>query len=322
MEKRKLGRSPLEIAPFTLGGNVFGWTLDEKSSFKILDYFFAEGFSLVDTADVYSRWKPGNNGGESEAIIGKWLKQNGNRDKILIATKVGGDMGSGKNLRKKYILEAADVSLKRLQTDYIDLYQSHWDDLNTPLEETLSAYAELIKQGKVRVIGASNFTKERLAESLDSSEKNGLPRYESFQPRYNLYDRAEYEKEYEQLCIQRELGVIPYYGLASGFLTGKYRSKNDLSKSPRGGGVESYLTGRGFKILEALDDVSRRYHTQPASIALAWLMARPGITAPIASATSVEQLKQLISSVNIKLDEGAIEQLNEASQEKNIMASV
>jgi aryl-alcohol dehydrogenase-like predicted oxidoreductase len=313
MEKRKLGNSGIEIAPFTLGGNVFGWTIDEKTSFEVLDAFVAAGFQLVDTADVYSNWKPGNKGGESESIIGNWMKRRANRHQVLVATKAGGDMGSGKNLRKDYIIRAAEASLKRLQTDHIDLYQSHWDDLNTPVEEPLEAFAQLIAQGKVRAIGASNFSGDRLAEALRASEKNNLPRYQSFQPRYNLYDREAYEKEYEQICVGQHLGVIPYYGLASGFLTGKYRSEKDLAKSPRGEGVGKYLNPRGFKILAALDEVAQRCGLKPATVSLAWLIARPGITAPIASATSVDQLQDLVKAAQIKLDKEALETLNLAS---------
>ena len=312
MEKRKLGRSALEVAPFTLGGNVFGWTIDEPASFNVLDAFTGEGFNFIDTADVYSNWKPGNKGGESETIIGSWLKKRGRRNDVLIATKGGGDMGEGKNLRKEYILRAAEASLKRLQTDHIDLYQSHWDDVNTPVEETLEAYRQLIEQGKVRVIGASNFSAARLTEALDAAG-NGLPRYESFQPRYNLYDRAEYEKEYQQICVDRQVGVIPYYGLASGFLTGKYRSEADLSKSARGGGIKNYLNDRGLRILDALDAAAKKYDVQPATIALAWLMTRPGITAPIASATSTEQLQDLVKATRIQLDEETISELDKAS---------
>ena len=313
MEKRKLGNSELEIAPFVLGGNVFGWTIDEQTSFAVLDGFLDAGFNMVDTADVYSSWAQGNKGGESETIIGKWLNSRGNRSKVNIATKVGSDMGADKSLKKSYILKAVESSLKRLQTDYIDLYQSHWDDLNTPVGETLDAYNELIGQGKVRVIGASNFSKERLKEAIDYSNKNNLPRYETFQPRYNMYDRDEYEKEYEQLCVQNNIGVIPYYGLASGFLSGKYRHKSDFSKSPRGGGMEKYMNERGMRILDALDEVSKKYQVQPATIALSWLMTRPGITAPIASATSKEQLNDLAKAATLKLDADSINQLTKAS---------
>jgi aryl-alcohol dehydrogenase-like predicted oxidoreductase len=312
MEKRRLGNSELEIAPFVLGGNVFGWTIDEKISFTVLDAFVEAGFNFIDTADSYSTWKAGNKGGESETIIGNWMKSRNNRHQVLIATKVGSDMGQGKNLKKKYILEEVEASLKRLQTDHIDLYQSHWDDLNTPVEEPLEAYQQLIQQGKVRVIGASNFLRERLSEALKASA-NGLPRYHTFQPRYNLYDREEFEKEYEQICLNENLGVIPYYGLASGFLTGKYRSENDLSKSARGEGVRKYLTSRGFRILDALDNIAKQYDTTSAAIALAWLIATPAITAPIASATSAEQLHELTKAAEIKLDKEAMEKLTKAS---------
>jgi aryl-alcohol dehydrogenase-like predicted oxidoreductase len=315
MEKRKLGNSGIEVAPFTLGGNVFGWTIDEAASFQVLDAYLDSGYSLVDTADVYSRWKEGNQGGESETIIGNWVKTRKNRSQVIIATKVGGDMGKGKNLRKDYILKAAEASLKRLQTDYIDLYQSHWDDVNTPVEEALEAYAQLIKEGKVRAIGASNFSKERLAKAIEASERDNLPRYETFQPRYNLYDREEYEIEYEQLCLDKGLGVIPYYGLASGFLSGKYRSEQDLGQSARGGGVKKYLTEKGHRILNALDNVARRFNVPQATVAIAWLVARKSITAPIASATSTEQLSELLQAVEVDLDEEAIRQLDEAGSE-------
>lgn len=313
MEKRRLGRSELEIAPFTLGGNVFGWTIDEKTSFEVLDAFVNAGFNFIDTADSYSTWAPGNKGGESETIIGNWIKSRKNRDKVLIATKVGSDMGQGKTLKKKYILEEVEASLKRLQVEQIDLYQSHWDDLSTPVEETLEAYQQLMKQGKVRVIGASNFSKERLNEALKASEDAGLPRYQTFQPRYNLYDRQEFEKEYEQICLRENLGVIPYYGLAMGFLSGKYRSTDDLSQSARGKGVQNYLTPRGIKILDALDSVAKRHSVSPATIALAWLIARPAIIAPIASATNVQQLQQLVKAATVGLDEEDIKALDTAS---------
>jgi aryl-alcohol dehydrogenase-like predicted oxidoreductase len=313
MEKRKLGGSSLEIAPLVLGGNVFGWTIDENSSFKVLDSFLEAGFQMVDTADVYSAWAEGNKGGESETIIGKWTRARKNRQQVLIATKAGGDMGKGKNLKKEYIIQAAEASLQRLQTDYIDLYQAHFDDPDTTVDETLEAFSRLIDQGKVRAIGASNFSRARLSEAVETSEKKKLPRYQSFQPRYNLYDREEFEKEYQQFCISNQLGVIPYYGLASGFLTGKYRSENDLSKSKRGGGISKYLNQRGYRILEALDELSSRYKVNVASVSLAWLMAQPGITAPIASATSPEQLQDLTRAAGLKLDQQAIEKLNEAS---------
>jgi aryl-alcohol dehydrogenase-like predicted oxidoreductase len=314
MNKRQLGKSGLEVSPLCFGGNVFGWTVDEPTSFELLDAFVAAGFDFIDTADVYSRWVPGNKGGESEAILGEWMKQRENRDKIIIATKVGMEMGPDqKGLSKSYILRSVEDSLRRLQTDYIDLYQSHQDDPETPLEETLEAYAQLIEQGKVRAIGASNYSAERLAESLRISEQRGLPRYESLQPLYNLYDRADYEKELEPLCQEKRVGVISYYSLASGFLTGKYRSEEDLSKSVRGQGVKKYLNERGFRILKALDEVAAQHDSTPARVSLAWLIARPGITAPIVSATSLEQLNDLTEATKLELDQSSIELLNQAS---------
>jgi aryl-alcohol dehydrogenase-like predicted oxidoreductase len=318
MNKRKLGNSGLEIAPLALGGNVFGWTVSEEKAFPILDAFVSAGFNLIDTADVYPRWVPGNQGGESEEIIGNWLKRSGKRHKVIVATKVGMDMGAGrKGLSKDYILRSADDSLRRLQTDYIDLYQSHKDDPDTPLEETLEAYDQLVKQGKVRSIGASNYSAARLAEALNVSKSHGLVRYESLQPLYNLYDRAVYEDELEPLCVKEGLGVINFYSLAAGFLTGKYRSEDDLSKSARGGTVKKYLNERGFGIVEALDRVAARYNSTPAQVAVAWLIARPSITAPIASATSVEQLNDLIEATKLELDQSAIELLDQASDEQS-----
>ncbi len=314
MKKRQLGRSALEVPPLALGGNVFGWTIDEPTSFMILDGLVAAGFDFVDTADVYSRWVPGHEGGESETIIGNWMKKRGNRDKMIIATKVGGDMGQGRNTSKKYILEEVEASLRRLRTDYIDLYQTHWDVEDTPVEEPLEAYAQLIKAGKVRVIGASNFSAARLKTALEASAKNGLPRYESFQPHYNLVEREIFEKELEPICVEHQVGVINYWALAAGFLTGKYRSEADLAKSPRGAGVKKYLDQRGLNVLAALDEVSAQYHTTPASVAIAWLIARPSITAPIASATSLEQLNALLDATELSLDAPAIAKLNEASK--------
>ena len=313
MEKRELGNSGIKVAPLALGGNVFGWTIDEPTSFTILDAFTDAGFNLIDTADVYSRWKEGNVGGESEKIIGNWMKQRGNRDKVIVATKVGSDMGEGKTLKKNYIFKAVEASLTRLQTDYIDLYQSHFDDLTTPVEEIIDAFAELIKQGKVRAIGASNLSLERLQQSVAYSDRMELPRYETLQPLYNLYDREVFEKEYQQYCLEKNISVINYYSLASGFLTGKYRSENDLSKSARGGGNKKYLNDRGFKILKALDEVAKRYDTTQATISLAWLMAQPTIAAPIASATNTQQLNDLIAAADLTLDKVAIEELNTAS---------
>lgn len=314
MEKRELGKSGLIVHPFVFGGNVFGWTADEKTSFGLLDAFVDGGFNFVDTADVYSKWAPGHTGGESETIIGNWLKQGGKRDKIILATKVGKPMGEGMTgLSKAYITRAVEDSLKRLQTDYIDLYQSHEDDANTPLEETLATFTDLIKQGKVRAIGASNYSGPRLREALEVSKANGFARYESLQPEYNLYAREDYEHQYESLCRENSLGVITYFSLASGFLTGKYRSEADLNKSKRGGGIKKYLNGRGYKILAALDKVSAEYNSTPAAAALAWLMARPGITGPIASATSVQQLEEIGKAAELKLSPESIELLTTAS---------
>jgi aryl-alcohol dehydrogenase-like predicted oxidoreductase len=314
MEKRKLGNSGLEVYPLALGGNVFGWTVDEPTAFRLLDAFVDAGLNLIDTADTYSRWVTGNKGGESETIIGKWLRKSGKRNKVVIATKVGSEMGPGKKgLSKTYILQAAEDSLRRLQTDVIDLYQSHRDDPATPLEETLEAYAALIRQGKVRAIGASNYGSERLSEALEVSARLGLSSYQSLQPRYNLYDRSEFEQTLEPLCREKGLGVITYYSLASGFLSGKYRSEKDLTKSIRGQGARIYLNARGFRILDALDEAAKQHHAAPASIALAWLIARPGITAPISSATNVEQLKELVEATKITLDRPSIRLLDQAS---------
>lgn len=315
MNTRRLGNSSLEVPLLCFGGNVFGWTADEKTSFQLLDTLAESGLNFIDTADVYSRWVPGNQGGESETIIGKWLKQHGGRDRIIIATKVGMDMGSGKKgLSRTHILQSVEDSLRRLQTDYIDLYQSHADDPQTLLEETLETYAQLIKSGKVRAIGASNYTADRLREALDISEKNGWPRYESLQPEYNLYDRFGYESALEPLCVEKGIGVISYYSLASGFLSGKYRSEQDLTKSPRGNfKVKAYLNERGFRILNALDQVANEAHSTPARVAIAWVMARPSITAPIASATSVGQIKDLVEATKLKLDSALMAVLNEAS---------
>lgn len=314
MNKRQLGNSDLQVYPIAFGGNVFGWTTDQSRSFEILDAFTDAGFNLIDTADVYSIWVPGNKGGESETIIGNWMQQRKNREKVVIATKVGAGMGPGKKgLSKKYILQAAEDSLKRLKTDYIDLYQSHYDDLETPITETLEAYDELIRSGKVRWIGASNMSPERLKQSLEIADLQGLPRYETLQPEYNLYQREGYENNYEQIVLDNKLGVISYYSLASGFLTGKYRSEEDLDKSQRGAAVKSYLNDRGSRILKALDDVSEQYSAEEASVALAWLIARPSITAPIASVTSLGQLKDLVRAAELKLNTEDIAILDDAS---------
>jgi len=314
MTGRKLGSSGIEVAPLAFGGNVFGWTADEAMSFRLLDAFTAAGFNLIDTADAYSKWVPGNRGGESETIIGKWLKRSGKRKKVVIATKVGSAMGPNeKGLSKAYILRAAERSLQRLQTDYIDLYQSHFDDPEIPIEETLEAYDQLMRQGKVRTIGASNYSAERLAQAIETSEQSELPRSQSLQTLYNLYHRAEYETDLEPLCMEKGLGVLTYFSLASGFLTGKYRSEDDLAGRARAEMVREYLNERGLRILGALDKVAKQYGTSQATVALAWLILRPGITAPIASATNPDQLKALIEAPALKLDASSIKLLNQAS---------
>ncbi len=312
---RELGRSGLQVSPLCFGGNVFGWTVDEAMSFSLLDAWVDAGFNFIDTADVYSIWAPGHAGGESENIIGKWLKASGKRDKVVIATKVGKPMGEGrKGLAPSYIRQAVEDSLRRLQIDHIDLYQSHDDDTGTPLAETLGAFGELIKAGKVRAIGASNYTAARLAEALDTSEKHGLARYESLQPLYNLYDRAVFEDALAPLCLERGVGVINFYTLAAGFLTGKYRRAEDATKSKRGAGTTSkYLNERGLRILAALDAVSARRNAAPGQIATAWLMAQPAVTSPIASATTLAQLADLVAAVQLELAAEDIAELNAAS---------
>ena len=316
MHLRPLGRSGLQVAPLAFGGNVFGWSADEATSFSLLDAFVDAGFNLVDTADVYSRWVPGHSGGESETVIGKWLRKSGKRHAVVIATKVGMDMGHGnQGLSRQHIAKSIDASLKRLNTDHVDLYQSHSDDAATSFEETLEAYAKLIEAGKVRAIGASNHTAARLAAALDVSERDGLPRYESLQPHYNLVERALFETDLEAVCLQRGVGVINYYGLASGFLSGKYRSEADLDKSKaRGGSAKKYLTPKGLGVLAALDEVARRYEVSPATVAIAWLIARRAITAPIASATSIAQLNELLAAASLDLDAEAIGRLDAASE--------
>lgn len=310
MQLRPLGRSPLAVAPLAFGGNVFGWSADEAHSFALLDAFVDAGFNLIDTADVYSAWVPGHRGGESETLIGKWLKQSGRRDKVLIATKVA-KLAGRRGLAPENIRRAAEESLQRLQTDRIDLYQAHEDDERVPLTETLGAFAKLIDEGKVRAIGASNYSAGRLAEALAASREAGLPRYESLQPEFNLYDRENYEGELEALARREQVGVIPYYSLASGFLTGKYRSDADLGKSgARGGTVRKYLDAKGERILAALDDVASTHRATPAQVSLAWLMARPGITAPIASATRVEQFAELAAAAELKLSDAEVARLD------------
>lgn len=317
MQYRQLGRSALSVSPICLGGNVFGWTADERTSFSILDAWVDAGFNFIDTADVYSRWAPGHQGGESESVIGKWLKQGGRRDKVVIATKVGMDMGEGRvGLSARWIRQAVDDSLRRLNVDCIDLYQAHKDDESTPLEETLEAFAKLVEAGKVRAIGASNYTAARLAQALGVSARMGLPRYESLQPLFNLYDRAVFEKELQPLCVREEVGVINFYALAAGFLSGKYRKPEDAAKSARGANtVKKYLNDRGLKIVAALDEASKRTGAPPARIAIAWVMAQPGIAAPIASASSVEQLQEIVRAAQLQLDAGTLALLDGASSE-------
>ena len=316
MQQRPLGRSGLTVAPLAFGGNVFGWTADEATSFKLLDAFVDAGCNLVDTADVYSRWAKGHSGGESETVIGRWLKQSGKRNRIVLATKVGMDMGDGKvGLAPRYIRQAVNDSLRRLQTDHIDLYQSHQDDPKTPLEDTLSTYADLMREGKVRAIGASNYSAERLEEALQTSARLKLPRYETLQPLYNLMERPAYEEQLEPLCRREGLGVINYFGLASGFLTGKYRSEADAAKSVRGGNlVKKYLNDRGRKVLDALDSAAAQHKATPAQVALAWQMARPGLTAPIASATSVAQFEELAGAARLSLDAATLAAIDAASR--------
>ncbi len=315
MKMRTLGRSGLQVTPLMLGGNVFGWTADEATSFRILDSFVDAGGNFIDTADVYSRWVEGNSGGESEMILGRWFQRSGKRGKVVLATKVGMDMGDGKTgLRPAYIKQAAEASLQRLQTDCIDLYQSHRDDPDTPLADTLGAYADLIAAGKVRAIGASNYTPDRLREALVLHSNEGLPRYECLQPKYNLMERADYETNLEPVVQEFGIGVVPYSSLASGFLTGKYRSAADAEGKTRGRAAGKYTNASGFAVLKVLDEVALETGSNPTQVALAWLMARPSITAPIASATNVEQLEDLIHATELKLPPGAIEMLNAASR--------
>jgi aryl-alcohol dehydrogenase-like predicted oxidoreductase len=314
MRKRKLGHSDLKISPFVFGGNVLGWTADEATSFTLLDAFAAAGFNAIDTADSYSQWVPGHVGGESETIIGKWLKRSGNRGKVMVFTKVGWDRGPGqKGLSRDYILRSAENSLRRLQVDTIDLYQSHVDDPDTPQEETLRAYADLATQGKVRFIGASNHKAGRLSSALEISRKFGLPSYQSLQPNYNLYEREEFETQLEPVCAKEGLGVINYFPLGGGFLAGKYRTEADLEGKPRARNAKKYMNERGMKILGALDEVANRLNATPAKVSLAWLLTRPSITAPIVSATNLKQLQDIIASAELKLDPSSIDLLNKAS---------
>ena len=314
MKRRTLGNTGFDVAPLAFGGNVFGWTADEPTSFRLLDAFVDAGFNLIDTADSYSRWVTGHAGGESETVIGRWIAARGHHDDVVIATKVGSDMGLGRRcLLRDYILKAAEDSLRRLRIDAIDLYQSHWDDESTPLDETLDAYRTLLTQGKVRAIGASNLTAARLQEALDVSAREGLPRYLTLQPPYNLYDRSTFEGPLAALCIREGIGVIGYFALAAGFLTGKYRTEADFSRSARGSGMSKYLNPRGRRILAVLDRVATARGATPAQVALAWLLGRPGLTAPIASATSVAQLDELIAATHLALDADDVNALDAAS---------
>lgn len=317
MQNRQLGRSGLSVSPICLGGNVFGWTADERTSFSILDAWVDAGFNFIDTADVYSRWAPGHSGGESETVIGKWIKQSGKRDKVVIATKVGFDMGEGKGgLSPKWIAQGVEDSLRRLNVECIDLYQAHKDDESTGLQATLEAFAKLVEQGKVRAIGASNYSAARLQEALDVSRRTGLPRYESLQPLYNLYDRAVFEKDLQPLCVKEGIGVISFYAIAAGFLSGKYRQAEDAGKSARGANtVKKYLNGRGLKILAALDEASQRTGAPQARIAIAWVMAQPAIAAPIASASNLDQLREITRAAELKLDAATMKLLDDASAE-------
>lgn len=313
MSKRTLGQSSLQVSPIAFGGNVFGWTLDEAQSFTMLDAIVDSGLDFIDTADMYSAWAPGHQGGESEAIIGKWLKRSGKRERIVLATKVGMEMGNGdKGLKAAYIQKAVEDSLKRLQTDYIDLYQAHQDDADTPLEETLGAFSRLIEQGKVRVIGASNYSGERLREAHQVAQRLGVPHYQSLQPHYNLHERKTYEEDLEPVVQELGIGVISYFSLASGFLTGKYRTRDDITGA-RARMVERYMDERGVTILSALDEVAAARDATPAQVALAWLIARPSITAPIASATSSKQLADLVAATHLQLSDDEVTMLNQAS---------
>jgi aryl-alcohol dehydrogenase-like predicted oxidoreductase len=317
MKQKKLGTNGPEVPAICLGGNVFGWTVDEAESFRLLDAAFDAGLTFIDTADVYSRWAPGHAGGESETILGKWFARSGKREAVTLATKVGMDMGDGKKgLKAAYIRRAAEDSLRRLQTDHIDLYQAHQDDKETPLEETLGAFTELVTQGKVRFIGASNYSGARLAEALETSAKSGLARYIALQPHYNLVEREEFERDLLPVVNRYELGVIPYFSLAAGFLTGKYRSAQDADSAARGKSVKKYLNDWGFSVVAALDEVAKSHGSTPARVALAWLMAQPGVTAPIASATSEKHVSDLAEATKLQLDSASLGKLNAASEPK------
>lgn len=317
MQMRRLGRSGLKVAPLWLGGNTFGWTTDEAGSHAVLDAYLEEGGNVVDTADVYSRWAPGNRGGESETVLGSWMRSRGNRHDVVVATKVCSRMGDAPHeagLSRRWIMLAVEASLRRLQTDYIDLYQAHSDDADTPLDETLRAFDDLVRQGKVRYIGASNYRAWRLTRALWESDRRGLARYESIQPKYNLFDRAEYERDLEPLCREQEIGVVTYSSLASGFFSGKYRRDAPLPTSKRAGGIErSYMNDRGFRILDAVDEVARGRGATASQVALAWVVQRPGITAPIASATTPEQVREIMGATTLGLDSDELAALDRAS---------
>jgi aryl-alcohol dehydrogenase-like predicted oxidoreductase len=314
MQTRKLGHNGPEVPSICLGGNVYGWTVSESDSFHQFDRAVSSGLNFIDTADVYSRWAPGHNGGESETIIGKWFARSGRRKDVFLATKVGMEMGEGKKgLSASYIAEAVEDSLRRFQTDYIDLYQAHTDDASTPLEETLGAFDKLVKSGKVRHIGASNYSGARLAEAIETSRKNGLAEYISLQPHYNLVERQKFESDLQPVVLKYKVGVIPYFSLAAGFLTGKYRRGGEDSQSARAGMVKKYFNDHGYAVVDRLDDVAKAHNSTPARVALAWLLARPGITAPIASATSDKQLDDLIAAADLRLDQVSIERLNQVS---------
>ncbi len=321
MEMRKLGRTGLKVAPLCLGGNVFGWTIDEAVSFQVLDAYVEGGGNFIDTADVYSRWAPGHVGGESEVILGKWMQERQNRQSVIVATKVGAEMGklpNQKGLSRWRIMEAVEASLKRLQTDYIDLYQSHIDDLDTPLDETLRAYDDLVRQGKVRYIGASNYPAWRLTKSLWESDKHHLARYDTIQPVYHLLRRDDFERELEPLCLDQQVGVINYSSLASGFLTGKYRRDQALPTSPRADAIQNrYMNDKGFAVLEAVEQTAKAHSATNTQVALAWILARPAITAPIASATSVEQTRELLAALDVKLTPDDLKALDKASTWQN-----
>ncbi len=316
MDYKLLGKTDLKTPPIVFGGNVFGWTLDKKESFAILDEIFEMGFNFIDTADVYSRWAEGNSGGESEKIIGEWMQSRGNRDKIVLATKVGSSMqqGGDKDISKKHIFTAVEDSLKRLKTDYLDLYFTHWDDNKTPVEETLSAYQKLIEEGKVRYIGASNLSAERLQASLDAAKKEGLPKYQVFQPEYNLLERDKFEGKIKEICVENDLGVTNYFSLASGFLTGKYRQESDFEGQKRKDFVEKYLNRRGLQVLDTLDEISKTHQVSNAAVALAWTMQKPGITAPIASATKSKHLTAFTEAVKLELSEQEMGVLDQVSK--------